>query len=177
MREVIDRAHLVDAKPAGPALIGERAVEEAVAQHPSASFERRPDGLVDMVGARRGEQQGLGRARPAVLAALAAAARGSPRHRRCRPARGFRRTSMPRARSAVGERLELGRLADPLPAFEGDELARGVAHAMPSNCLKPDPDAAEEARLADILAGDQRHHLLARVGGGDDQVGDMLRPS
>ena len=45
---------------------------------------------------------------------------------------------------------------------------------MPEQLLEPDPDAAEEARLADVFAGDQRHDLLARIGGGDDQVGDMI---
>ena len=35
-----------------------------------------------------------------------------------------------------GEQLELGRLADPFPAFKADELPP-PAHAMPSNCLRP----------------------------------------
>ena len=75
-----------------------------------------------------------------------------------------------------GQRPKLGRLADPLPAFEADEAPRAVtaAHASPNKLLEADPGAAEEAGLADRLAGDQRHHLRRRVAGGDDQVGDML---
>jgi hypothetical protein len=54
--EGVDRAHRFDAEPARAALVGERAVDEPVGQHPAARVERRPDGFLDMVGAGRGEQ-------------------------------------------------------------------------------------------------------------------------
>ncbi len=56
----------LEAEPAGAALIGDRAVDEAVAEHPFARVQRRPDGPRDMVGAGGGEEQGLGLRRPAL---------------------------------------------------------------------------------------------------------------
>ena len=88
MPKRIDRAHRLDAETARAALIGERAVDEAVAKHPLALVERRADGLVDMVGAGGREQQRLGLARPSGRRRRAAAARGSPRRLRSRPVRG-----------------------------------------------------------------------------------------
>ena len=86
--ERVDRAHRFNAKTARAALIGERAVDEAVGEHPLSALERRADGLVDMIGPRRGEQQRFGLRSPAILLAAQQAARGSPRRLRCRPARG-----------------------------------------------------------------------------------------
>ena len=68
--------------------------------------------------------------------------------------------SMPRSRQRGLERLQLGRLADPFPAFEGDEAPR-LRSRHAEELLEADPDAAEEAGLPDRFAGDQRHHLLA----------------
>ena len=44
---------------AGDALVDAGGIEEAVAQHDRAALDRRPDHLLDMVGARRGEQHRL----------------------------------------------------------------------------------------------------------------------
>ena len=118
--EAVKVAHLVDPEPARLALIGQARIEEAVAQHPLPAVERGADRLVDMVGARRGEQQGLGARVPARLVALQqqradrlgiGAAAGLAGDDDRQPAPLERR----------GERVELGRLARPLPAFEADE--------------------------------------------------------
>ena len=44
---------------AGAALVDARGIEEAVAQHDLAALDGRPDDLLDMVGARGGEEQRL----------------------------------------------------------------------------------------------------------------------
>ena len=76
-----------------------------------------------MVGAGGGEEQGLGLGGPAVVVALeqkladrlgAGAAAGLAGLDHLEAA----------AAQRLGQRLQLGRLADPLPAFEGDEAAR-----------------------------------------------------
>src|SRR5207249_4639327 len=92
-------------------------------------------GLFDMVGACRGKQQRFGPRPPAGRVAgkqqLAnrfgpgAAARFSCDND-VDPA-GFQ---------CLGERAELRRLADPLPAFEADEFP-AFAHAMPMSDLSP----------------------------------------
>ena len=138
----------------------------------SPAFERGPDRFRDMVGASRGEQQGFGLRPPAIVAAAeqqftdllgALAAPGFSGDKNVEAARPQR----------LGERLYLCRLADPLPALEADELpARASRH--PEQRLEAEPDAAEEACLADVLAGDQRHDLRRRIAGGDDQLGDIL---
>ena len=56
--------------PSPSALIGDRAVDEAIAHHPRAPRQRRPDGARDMIGARGGEQQCLGARVPAIVAAF-----------------------------------------------------------------------------------------------------------
>src|SRR5437588_359984 len=56
--EGVDFAHRFDPETSSAPLIGERAVDEAVGNDPAASLQRRPNGLVDMIGARGGEQQG-----------------------------------------------------------------------------------------------------------------------
>ena len=43
--ESVDRAHRFDAEPARAPLIGKRAVDEAIGEHPLALFERRTDGF------------------------------------------------------------------------------------------------------------------------------------
>ena len=71
---------------------------------------------------------------------------------------------MPRCSQRFGEGLDLGRLAGPLPAFEADELAAG-GHAIPTSCLRPSQMRPKKPASADLLAGDQRHDLLAGVAG------------
>jgi len=63
-------AHRLDPQAPGLALVSKARIEEAVAQHPLTAVDRRADRLVDMVGARRGEQQGFGPRAPARLIAL-----------------------------------------------------------------------------------------------------------
>ena len=92
MPNALIAAHRLDAKAARAALIGERAVDEAVGQHPAALLQRRTDRLIDMVRAGRGEQQSLGLGAPARFIASAAAAHGSPRRPRFRPAHASRGT-------------------------------------------------------------------------------------
>ena len=55
--------------PPAAALIGKRAVDEAVGKHPVARLQRRTDRLVDMVGARGREQQSFGLGAPAGFVA------------------------------------------------------------------------------------------------------------
>ena len=78
-----------------------------------------------MVGPRRGEQQRLGLRRSTILLAgqqqLADLLRAFAA---ARLARDDQVDSPPLQR--LGQRGDLGRLADPLPAFEGDEAPRAL---------------------------------------------------
>ena len=120
--EGVDRAHRFDPEPARAALIGERTVDEAVGEHPFARL-RAPDGSScrhDLRAPRR-------TARPPPV-------HPSEFHRRLAATPGLlsapslppgSRVSThvdPAAAQGVRERLDLGRLADPLPAFERDEV-------------------------------------------------------
>ena len=137
--EAMEVAHRLHPEPARFTLIGQRTVEETVAQHPHATVERGPNRLVDMVAARRGEQQCL---RPRVPAPIIAfEEQGADRLCARAPARLARDDHAdPAPLERGGERGELGRLARPLPALEADEPpARHLVspYAMPSNCLRP----------------------------------------
>src|SRR5262249_44864666 len=50
----------VDPQPACDSLVGERGVDVPVADHVGTALEGRPDHLFDMLGARGGEERGLG---------------------------------------------------------------------------------------------------------------------
>ena len=133
--EAVKVAHRVDPQPASFALIGQTRIEEAVAEHPLAAFERGEDGLVDMVRTGGGEQQSFGARIPARVVAFeqefadrlgagAPAGFSGDDDGQAAPGEGF------------GQGGELGRLADPFPAFEADEpTARH--QPIPSNCLRP----------------------------------------
>ena len=127
----------LDAQPARPALIGAASCRGSGRRAPSCPLERRPDRLLDMVGARGGEQQRLGRGAPALFVAGRAAARGSPRRPGCRPARGSRRQSMPAPRSASASAATWVDLPAPSPPSRLMKRPRAVAHAIPNSCLKP----------------------------------------
>jgi hypothetical protein len=66
--EAVEGANRGNAEAAGAALIGKRGIDETVAQHPAAGRQRRLDPPLDMVGPRRGKQQGFRRRGPAFLA-------------------------------------------------------------------------------------------------------------
>ena len=59
-RELVDRAHRLDAEPAPGALVGERGVDVAVEQDPAPGRQRRLDALGDELRARGGVEQRLG---------------------------------------------------------------------------------------------------------------------
>ena len=165
MREGVDLAHGLDPETARAALVSERAVDEPVAIDPFAGFERRANRLRDMIRARGGEQQGLGLRSPAILIAARAAAHGcfcafAPAGFACHE------HVDPALLSASASARTCGGLADPLPAFERDERA-ALRSRHSEQRLEAEPDAAEEAGAADVLAGDERHDLRRRVGGGD----------
>ena len=128
-----------------PALIGAGRIDEAVAQHPVATFERRPDHPLDMVGTRGGEQQRLDARAPAVGAACHQQVADRLRPRRA--ARLPRRYHGQATRAqCLGEAGELRRFADALPPFERDEATRqrqtpkkdqSPAHARRKNPASP----------------------------------------
>ena len=163
-------AHRLHADPGGAALIGERAVEEAVAEHPGAALQRRADGPGDMVGAGGGEEQGLGLGSPAVVAAFeqqladrlgAGASAGLAGLDHLEAA----------AAQRLGERPELGRLAGPLAALEADEAAR---HSQPNNDVRPFQIRPKKPASPTASAATRGMVWGGVSGGGDDEVGDML---
>ena len=100
-------------------------IGEAVADHPGAALERRPDRAHEMIArARRrcssasvaASQRVGGRPRPAAC--------GSSRRPASRRARAWSTTSLPLAAQAAARRRDLGRLAGALAAFERDERGR-----------------------------------------------------
>ena len=74
----------------------------------------------------------------------------------------------------LGQRVELGRLADPFPAFEADEPPPVIsAHAIPSNCLSPIQARAKKPASPTASAATSGI-TCSPIGRRDDQVGDML---
>ena len=116
-----------------------------------------------MIGAGGGEQQGFGLGRPAIVRAVSSNAADRLGARAAAGLAGHRRTSNAARAQCRGESLQLGRFADPFPAFERDE-ARFAAHAIPKSCLSPIQMRPKKPAFADLLAGDQRHHLRAVSG-------------
>ena len=167
----VQRPDRVEAEAAGAALIGDRAVEEAVAHHPG----RRAPAPAGSCGRhdRSGRRRTAAPRPPAASDDRGAAGCGSPRRPGCRRARGSRRRRGRAPRSAAASAFAWVDLPTPSPP---SSVMKRPAHARPEDALQPGPDAAEEARLADVRLGDQRHRLGRHVGGGDDEVGDMLAP-
>ena len=59
-RGQVEVEHGVDPEPTRAALVGDRRVDVPVADDDGAARERRPDHLLDVLGARRGVQRRLG---------------------------------------------------------------------------------------------------------------------
>ena len=118
--EGVDRAHCIDAKPAGAALISKRAVEKAVGQNPIALEERGPDQLVDMVRAGRGEQQSFRLRSPAFLVAGQQQLADLLRSLAATWLASFDHLDATLAKRR-GKGAQLGALTGALPAFEADE--------------------------------------------------------
>ena len=116
------------AQPAGDALIDAGRIREAVADHPAPRRQRRPDGLVQVIGPGGIEQQRLRQRRMRGVAgsrirARTCSANGDP------PGSRVSTASMPRALQPVGQQPRLRGLAGALAALEGDEPARGHGQA------------------------------------------------
>ena len=117
--EAVQVAHRLDAEPAGPALIGERAVEEAVAQHP---FARAPAPAGSSCRHGRRARRRTAAPRPAAFQRSSspsssslriASAPGLP------PGSRVTRTSMPRALQRLGQRRRAGSTCRPPPRLRG----------------------------------------------------------
>src|SRR5690242_2855503 len=65
--ECVNRSHGFDPEATRPSLIGERAVDEAIGEHPLSSVDRGSNCLSDMVRARGGKQQRFSLRTPAIL--------------------------------------------------------------------------------------------------------------
>ena len=120
---------------AGHALVDAGGIEEAVAQHDRAALDRRPDHLLDMVGARRGEQHRLH---------LRAERLGGARQQHMAHGFGARRAArfarhqdvMAGRPQLVGQPGDLRRLAGPFATLEGDEEAgRRPASSVNAPCM------------------------------------------
>ena len=123
-----------------------------------AARQRRLDHPLDVVAPRREHQQRLGQR---VHRLRAAPARAAARPAACRPARACRRRCCAARAQALGERLDVGRLAGAVDAFEGDEAAasrRGVLRwyrftarlcsaSVSLNSLLPSPRATKYSAL------------------------------
>ena len=124
--------HRVDAEAAGDALVGERGVEEAVADDVGAAVERRPDDLLDELRPRGREERRLGPGRdravaqqelPDPLAEL-------------RPSRLARRDDLAALGSQpLGEEPRLGRLPRAVDPLEGDEHGGSVGQGPASGIV------------------------------------------
>ncbi len=102
------------------ALVGVGRVGEAVAQHPVAAGERRPDHEVEVLAPRGEHQQRL---RCRASSARAAPARAASRPAACRRARALVTTACPRAEICAASHCDVRALAGAVDAFEGDEAA------------------------------------------------------
>ena len=130
--DLVQRADRVEAEPAGAALIGDRAVDEAVARPPR----RRASSAGRIVRATwsdagGGEQQGLGLGGPVLDRAAAApriaSAPGLP------PGSRVSTTSRPRARSAAASAFAWVDLPAPSPP---SSVMKRPGHASPSEALQ-----------------------------------------
>ena len=109
----------LEAEAAGAALIGERAVDEAVAEHPVAR-RRAPAGWSCATWSARAAAKSRASAsgRPAIVVAVEQQAADRLGAGASAGLAGRRPRSRPRAAQRLGQRLQLGRLADALPALE-----------------------------------------------------------
>lgn len=106
------------------ALVGERRIAEAVAQHHLATPERRADDLADMVAPRRKHQQGLGQSVHWRMEH-----QGTQLFRQWRSAGLARHRHHPAAcLQGLRQCLHVTGLAGPIDAFERDENA-SLCHA------------------------------------------------
>ena len=106
------------------ALVGVRRVGEAIAQHPVAARERRPDHAIEMLAPRREHQQRL-----AVVRHRLAQHQRAQRFAERRAARLARRDDrVPRGLEALGEPRHVRALAGAVDAFERDEAAGARGH-------------------------------------------------
>src|SRR5690242_9498019 len=133
--EGIYLADRLDPETARSALVGQRAVDEAVAQDPAATLESRANRLLDMVRPRGGEEQRLGSRPPSFV--------GSSQQQLTDLLASFAPTGLAGHEDVdsatpkrIGQGLHLRGLAGPFPALEGDEAPAG-RHAIPMSCLRP----------------------------------------
>ena len=170
---------------AAGALIDAGRIGEAVAEHPVAGVERRPDHALDVVGARGREKHRL---------ALDAELLGRPGKQQSPDRFGGRRAArlagqgyvVPGRLQPLGKPPDLGRFAGPLAALEGDELAghvgvdTGERRGLPpaeQQLLEPVQRALGHGADADVVRGIDRRlaqHVLAE---GDAQRADLLPAS
>src|SRR5437868_5927585 len=112
----IDCADSLDAESARTPLVGERAVDEAVGEHPLPDFEGGSDRLRNMVGAAGRKEQRLSLAAPPII--VAAEQQLANRFRAFAAAGLAGDDDIDAAASQrFRKRLDLRRLADPLPPF------------------------------------------------------------
>ena len=103
-------------------LVGQGRIREAIADHPVAALERRPDGLDQMIAARRHHQQRLGLGVPTLRRAFDEKPADLFRPRR---AAGLARLErrLPGLTQGFDQESGVGGFARALAAFEGDEAA------------------------------------------------------
>ena len=120
--ETVQRPEIIDRQATAITLVRERRIGEAVADHPHAPVERRPDQLFDMIAAGGIEQQNLGNSIPAFRGAFEQqlADRFRP-GRAARLARALNRDAGPFQRRR--EKPGLRRFAGALAAFDRNEPA------------------------------------------------------
>ena len=58
--ETVQFPNSLDPEAEGSALVGQRGIQEAIAQHPVTPFQRRTNSFLDVIRAGRREEQGLG---------------------------------------------------------------------------------------------------------------------
>ena len=120
MAALLQRLHEGRIETAGHALVDARGIDEAVAKHDLAALDRRADHLLDMVGARGGEKQGL----HFRSERLGGSGQDHMAHRfgARRAARLARHEDIVALVAQLpGQPVDLRRLAGAFPAFEGDE--------------------------------------------------------
>ena len=117
-RDPVDLVDLVDAEPAGEALIGQRRVHVSVRDDRLPRLERRTDHAAHELGPRGGEQRGLG-----PRGHLDSFQEHSAHLLAERSPAGLTRRDDVQAVGAesLGQQLCLRRLSGPVQAFEGDE--------------------------------------------------------
>ena len=119
------RSSTAGVEPAGHALIDARRIREAVADHPPPRRQRRADRGVEMVRARRIEQQRLRQRRNAAPSPDRGSARAPARRKASRQARASARTSRPAALSRSASSWACVDLPEPSPPSKVMNLPGG----------------------------------------------------